>query len=97
MYCCANAQSNLLSHWIDTWLDRYVETGTSIEQIMQEIGRWLSSKASVEALRVAAAAVVHIGRRVDLKHLHVVPIEPREKAQEIIADATFAVMRRTLR
>lgn len=37
------------------------------------------------------------GRRVDLKHLHVVPIEPREKAQEIIADATFAVMRHTLR
>jgi hypothetical protein len=89
-------QKNRL-HWIDTWLDRYVETGTSIEQIMKEIAWWLLSKASIEALRVAAAAVVHIGRRVDLKHLRVVLIEPQENAQEIVADATFAVMRRTLR
>ena len=64
---------------------------------MREIGSWLASRATVESLRVAAAALVHIGRRIDLGILTAAPVEPRETANAIIADTTFAVMRRTLR
>jgi hypothetical protein len=40
--------------------------------------------------------LVQIGRRSDLSILRSVNLEPRDMADDIIADTTFAVMRRTL-
>lgn len=83
-------------HWMDHWLDDCIKAGTNLEQIMGELSTWLTSKASVGALRVVSTALVHVGRRSDLPILSSIAIEPGDEADAIIVDTTFAVMRRTL-
>jgi hypothetical protein len=63
---------------------------------MKEFSGWLISRGTIDALRVMAAVLVQIGRRSDLSILRSVNLEPRDMADDIIADTTFAVMRRTL-
>jgi hypothetical protein len=82
--------------WIDRWLERYLEAGANVDQITRELSKWLASKPTIGALGVVANALVQIGRRSDLAILSSVDIEPRDTAAQIVADATFAVMRRTL-
>jgi len=43
-----------------------------------------------------SVVLIEIGRRSDLASLSNVDIEPSDTAAQIIADTTFAVMRRTL-
>jgi hypothetical protein len=71
-------------------------TGITLDQVMKEFSGWLISRGTIDALRVMAAVLVQIGRRSDLSILRSVNLEPRDMADDIIADTTFAVMRRTL-
>ena len=83
-------------HWIDHYLDLLLTTGITLDQVMKEFSGWLISRGTIDALRVIAAVLVHIGRRSDLPLLRYVNLEPSYTSDDIIADTTFAVMRRTL-
>jgi hypothetical protein len=83
-------------HWMDHWLEQFLETGTTVAEIVEELSNWLTSKPTAGALRVVAEALVKVGRRSDLAILSSISFQPRDVAAEIIADTTFAVMRRTL-
>lgn len=83
--------------WLDHWLDDFLKSGSSLDDIMTRIGRWLGEKSSIEALDVASRAVLHIGERRHLNLLKTAKIEPAEVAAAIVADTEFGVRRRTLR
>jgi hypothetical protein len=81
--------------WIDRWVEDYLEAGFTIDEAMDLFARWLSSRRTMAALRLASTAVVHAGRRQDLSILDV-DIEPENLVSELRANTRFAVCRRTL-
>jgi hypothetical protein len=83
-------------HSIDHYLDRLLTAGVTLDQAVKEFSGWLISRGTIDALRVMAAVLVHIGRRIDLPILRSMNLEPSDAADDIITDTTFAVMRRTL-
>ncbi|WP_217590664.1 hypothetical protein [Burkholderia sp. GbtcB21] len=82
---------------IDHWLDEYLKSGASLDDIMNVVGSWLDTKSDVESLQLASAAVLHIGERRHLALLRAAKIEPVDVAAAIVADVEFGVSRRTLR
>ena len=82
-------------YWMDRWIEDFVKTGASLNDIMNVIDRWLADRKSLGAFELAATAVIQVGRRKDLKMLNV-DIEPRDRSAAIRSDAEFAVRRRTL-
>jgi len=83
------------AYWIDRWIDDFVKTGASLNDIMNIIDRWLSDRKSLGAFELAASAIIQAGRRKDLEMLNV-DIEPRDRAAAIRSNTEFAVRRRTL-
>ncbi|MGX7745412.1 hypothetical protein [Rhodopseudomonas parapalustris] len=83
-------------YWIDHEIEHLQKAGMSLTDVMAIIRKWLESKKSLPALKVAALAVEHAGQRHDLKVLDVA-VEPKEAADAIRFNASFAVHRRTLR
>jgi hypothetical protein len=64
---------------------------------LQLLDGWLKTHATLRGLQVAAAQVAYIGTRADLALLTRSPMEaPPHEVATILADATFAVRRRSL-
>jgi len=83
--------------WIEHWLDDFLKSGASLDDVMAILGRWLSGKSDIQALKVACNAVLHIGERRHLELLRAVKMEPSDLVAAIVADTELAVKRRTLR
>jgi hypothetical protein len=81
--------------WVDYWVKDFLKTGATPERIIATMQNWLTTQRSFSALELAATVVIQIGRRKDL-HILDVPIEPKNAANALLADATFAVRRRRL-
>ena len=82
--------------WIDHWLDRFVETGASLDTIFVKIGEWLAARGGPREVRLASAALLHRGRRAHLSILESVMIDPADAITEIVANTRFGVMRRSI-
>jgi hypothetical protein len=82
-------------HWIDHQIERITETGVTVEHVLEVIGGWLRQRGTFEALRLAAMAIVHAGGRKDLAALNI-SVMPQDAADNLVADAQFAVKRRRL-
>lgn len=82
-------------YWIDSWIENFLETGVSLDRVITLIEKWLGSRKTIGALRVASMALAHVGRRSDL-HILDFEIEPRDEAAAIRLDTKFAVCRRSL-
>ncbi len=82
-------------YWVDRRIEDIMETGVAAEHLMEVIGRWLSARANLDALRLAAMAVIHAGSRKNLAILNVA-VAPQDAAHSLIADTQFAVRRRRL-
>jgi len=87
-------ENNYIS-WIDRWIEDCIKSGSTREEVIGTIGRWLETQNTVKALQLAAMAVTQIGRRQDVQILNVA-IEPQAAADALRADTTFAVRRRSL-
>ena len=83
-------------YWIDRQIEDIMETGVAAVHLMKIIGNWLSARGTLDALRLAAMAVIHAGSRKDLAILNV-SVGPQDAADRLIADTQFAVKRRRLR
>lgn len=81
---------------LNQWLDDYLKSGITLDDVMATIGRWFKGRADIDALQLASAAVLHVGERRHLQLLRNVIVEPAEEAAAIIADTEFGVYRRTL-
>lgn len=84
-------------HWIGHWIDDSIRTGVPWTEIMATMTAWLDQTRSLEALRVAAAAVKHRGTREDCGALRTYEGMPEIAARQLIADTQFAVRRRSIR
>lgn len=83
-------------YWLDHWLDRYGETGASSTDRMACIARWLCERRTMQALRLAADALVLIGQRADLALLDTPLVDADVGLPAIKTNTIFAVQRRTL-
>lgn len=83
-------------HWIDYWIDRYLKQGEQFDRILHLLCKWFSGHRTINALELVAAAIIHAGRRSDLDLICIDGIEPIQQFEAIIADAHFAVRRRSL-
>jgi len=80
-----------LSHWVD----RHLKHGLTVEQIVSTARKWLHKTGSNKALEIVSLIIAHIGNR---NHVQILLEESddSELACEIIADAKFAINRRSL-
>lgn len=81
--------------WIDFWVDSYIKTGVSWNEIFETLIEWLDNNLSEKALDLVVDAVAHRGSRGDsavldkYKNLSVA-------ANNVIFDTKYRVCRRTL-
>lgn len=83
--------------WADHWVERYLESGVSVDHVMEVVGTWLKQQTDIRALIMAANIVSHAGRRDHLKILSSHNIGAIDQTEPIILDACFALKRRSLR
>jgi hypothetical protein len=82
---------------ITFWIDLFIKTDVSWEEIYETMLAWLQDRRSFEALRIVAAAVEHRGTRKDIEVL--MNRESASKTEEALAlmiDTEFAVRRRSI-
>jgi hypothetical protein len=82
--------------WRSHWLEQYVQTGGKLETAFAIVGRWLTTRGTMEALELAAECVADKGSRADLRILEGDGSPSGTEADAIRQDARFAVHRRTL-
>jgi len=82
--------------FIDLWLDRFVQTGASLDEIVGVIDRWLQDRNDLAALEVTSSALLHLGERRHVTLLQKAAIEPLDVAAEVISATEFGIKRRTL-
>lgn len=81
--------------WLAFWVDRHMNNGRGIENILNIVRQWLSSNRTSKALEIAASVIIHAGSRAHIDLLNKENDQSGE-AKNIIADTRFAVFRRTL-
>jgi hypothetical protein len=88
---------NHFSH-ITYWVDRFIKTDVSWDEIYATMMQWLQERRSFEALRIIAAAVEHRGSRNDMEMLlNYEGASETEEALALMLDTEFAVRRRSIR
>ncbi len=80
---------------LDFWVEKHLDSGRRMESIFGILRKWLRSNRTTKGLEVAASVVTHAGTRADVDLLNE-GNDHSELADGIVADARFAVCRRTL-
>ncbi|MDE0511799.1 MAG: hypothetical protein OXI88_08450 [Gammaproteobacteria bacterium] len=81
--------------WAEHWTERFLETGVSIDHMMEVVKKWLSTKTDIRALTMAADIVIH-GQRRHINVLSCHNIDASDRIQPIIDNAYFELKRRSL-
>jgi hypothetical protein len=87
--------TNPRNQWTSFWVESYLKTGATPEEVIVTVQKWLAAQSSLKALEIAAKIVVQVGQRKDV-HILELPIEPKSAVDALVADVTFAVRRRRL-
>ena len=82
--------------WVDHWTEMFLKTGVSVDHMMEVVRTWLSGQTDIGALKMAADIVIHAGQRRHLEILSSHNIEAVDRTVPIIANACFALKRRSL-
>ena len=81
--------------WAEHWTERFLETGVSVDHMMEVVQKWLSTKTDIRALTMAADIVIH-GQRRHINVLSFHNIDATDRTQSIIDNAYFELRRRSL-
>ena len=81
--------------WVEHWTERFLETGISVDHMMEVVQKWLSRKTDFRALTMAADIVIH-GQRRHISVLSCHNIDATDRIQPIIDNAYFELKRRSL-
>lgn len=81
---------------INFWIDNYLKTGVTWNDILSTMTGWLGERQSFEALQLVAAALRYIGTRDNLEVLRIYEEMPETESRQLIADTQFVVHRRTI-
>ena len=82
--------------WVEHWTERFLKTGVSVDHLMEVVRTWLSGQTDIGALKMAANIVIQAGQRRHLEILSSHNIEAVDRTAPIIANACFALNRRSL-
>ena len=82
--------------WAKNWAEELLEIGLSIDHVMKVIEKWLGRQTDSRALKMAADIIVHAGQRHHLSILSNHNVEATDQTTAIIANACFALKRRSL-
>jgi hypothetical protein len=82
-------------YWIYLEIEDALKTGATWDDFLGALRAWFEERQTFAALRLLATALAHKGSRRDLSALRVYESMPREAAEALITDVTFAVHRRT--
>ena len=88
------AKGNLF--WVDHWTKRFLKTGVTVDHLMEVVRTWLSGQTDIGALKIAANIVIHAGQRRHIGILFSHNIEAVDRTAPIIANACFALKRKSL-
>ncbi len=83
--------------WIRHEIERAMRTGVSWTEMFGALTNWLRSQVSIDALKMVIEAVIAFGTREDVALLQLVGEANAELQASLIADASYAVRRRSLR
>jgi hypothetical protein len=82
-------------YWIYLDIEEALKTGTTWDEFLGAMRAWFEERQTFDALRLLATALAQKGSRRDLSALSIYEGMPREAAEALITDVTFAVNRRT--
>ena len=82
--------------WVEHWTERFLKTGVLVDHLMEVVRTWLSGQTDIGALKMAADIVIHAGQRRHIGILSSNNIEAVDRTVPIIANACFALKRRSL-
>jgi hypothetical protein len=91
-----DAEANRTHPHGDLWLERFERRGESARRGLTVALEWLQQRRTLRALKLTADILVSAGTRAELSSLQIDDITPASEVHEIIADAKFALFRRTL-
>lgn len=82
--------------WARNWAERFLKTAITTDHMMNVLETWLSRQTDIKALELVAAIVTQFGKRHHISILSSHNIDSENKIQPIIANADFALRRRSL-
>ncbi len=82
--------------WARNWAERFLKTARTADHMMNVLETWLSHQRDIKALELAATIVIQFGKRHHLGILSSHNIDSKNNIQPIIANAKFALRRRSL-
>ena len=82
--------------WVKNWVEKLLEIGLSIDHVMKVVEKWLDRQTDIKALKMAADVIVHAGQRCHLSILSNHNVVATDQIASIIANACFALKRRSL-
>ena len=82
--------------WVEHWTERFLKSGVSVDHMMKVVRTWLSGQTDIGTLMIATNIVIQTGQRRHLEILSSQNIEAVDRTVPIIANACFALKRRSL-
>ena len=82
--------------WVDHWTERFLKTGISVDHMMEVVRSWLIGQTDIGALEMAAEIIIHAGQRRHIGILSSHNIEAVDRTVPVVANACFALKRRSL-
>ena len=81
---------------MDHWAEMFLETGISIDHLMEVVGNWVSGRDQDRALSMAADLVMRFGNRRDVALLKLHKLAQSQFGEEVIQNADFEIRLRSL-
>ena len=81
---------------VDNWVELFLRTGISLDDLMELLRNWLASHSATKALRIAADIVTRFGLRSHLEILYGHSSAQSEYGKALIEDASFGLRLRSL-
>ena len=78
------------------WAERLLKTTLTVDHMMNVLETWLSRQTDIKALELAAAIVTQFGKRHHIGILSNDNIDSENRLQPIVANADYALRRRSL-
>ena len=82
--------------WVNHWTERFLKTGISVDHMMEVVRSWLIGQTDIGALEMAAEIIIHAGQRCHIGILSSHNIEAVDRTVPVVANACFALKRRSL-
>ena len=82
--------------WARDWAERFLKTAMTVNHMMKVLEAWLSHQTDIKALELAVDIVTQFGERHHIDILSNHNVDSENRLQPIVANADYALRRRSL-